>query len=90
MDSHREWIDRRGAQVKDLEENAEYHAAKDEQGPIESGIRQLENRLVQAEGIDPSGASHQPDPLRTGRPGSSRCWRSEAIGAACSAPPDGR
>ena len=36
----------------DLKENAEYHAAKDEQGLIEARIRDLENQLGNAEIID--------------------------------------
>lgn len=36
----------------DLKENAEYHAAKDEQGLIEARIRDLENQLANAEIID--------------------------------------
>lgn len=36
----------------DLKENAEYHAAKDEQGLIEARIRDLENQLANAEVID--------------------------------------
>ena len=35
-----------------LKENAEYHAAKDEQGLIEARIRDLENQLANAEIID--------------------------------------
>ena len=36
----------------DLKENAEYHAAKDEQGFIEGRIQQVESRLANAEIID--------------------------------------
>jgi len=36
----------------DLRENAEYHAAKDEQGLAEARIRDLEERLAKAEVID--------------------------------------
>lgn len=37
----------------DLSENAEYHAAKDEQGFIEAKIRDLEYKLAHAKVIDP-------------------------------------
>jgi transcription elongation factor GreA len=36
----------------DLRENAEYHAAKEEQGFIEGRIREIESRLANAEIID--------------------------------------
>jgi len=36
----------------DIRENAEYHAAKDEQGMIEAKIRQLETRLASATILD--------------------------------------
>jgi len=38
----------------DLSENAEYHAAKEEQGHNETRIMELENLLSKAEVIDPS------------------------------------
>jgi len=38
----------------DLKENAEYHAAKDEQGLIEARIRDLESLIANAEIIDVS------------------------------------
>jgi len=38
----------------DLSENAEYHAAKEEQGHNETKIMELENLLSKAEAIDPS------------------------------------
>jgi transcription elongation factor GreA len=41
----------------DLSENAEYHAAKDQQGMIEARISELETSLVLAEVIDPTTLS---------------------------------
>jgi len=38
----------------DLSENAEYHAAKDEQGLNEAKIKDLEDKLARAQVIDPS------------------------------------
>ena len=39
----------------DLSENAEYDAAKEKQGMLEARIRDMENKLSQAEVIDPAG-----------------------------------
>ena len=36
----------------DLKENAEYHAAKEQQGIVESRIREIESKLVDAQVID--------------------------------------
>lgn len=41
----------------DLSENAEYHAAKDQQGMVEARIRDLEHRLAQAQIIDPQSVN---------------------------------
>ena len=39
----------------DLSENAEFHAAKEQQSHIETRIMQVEDRLARAQVIDPSG-----------------------------------
>ncbi len=39
----------------DISENAEFHAAKERQGHVESRIRMVEDRLARAQVIDPSG-----------------------------------
>lgn len=39
----------------DISENAEFHAAKERQGQIESRIRMVNDRLGRAQVIDPSG-----------------------------------
>jgi transcription elongation factor GreA len=41
----------------DLSENADYHAAKEEQGMIEARIRYLETKVALAEVIDPASLS---------------------------------
>jgi transcription elongation factor GreA len=41
----------------DLSENAEYHAAKEQQGLIEAKIRHLEDKLARAQVIDTKGFS---------------------------------
>jgi transcription elongation factor GreA len=38
----------------DLSENAEYHAAKEQQGLLEARIKDMENRLASAQVIDPT------------------------------------
>ncbi len=41
----------------DISENAEYHAAKDQQGMIEARIKELEAKISRAEVIDPKRVS---------------------------------
>jgi transcription elongation factor GreA len=42
----------------DLSENAEYHAAREQQGFIEGRIKEIEQKLANAEIIDPSKLTH--------------------------------
>lgn len=42
----------------DLRENAEYHAAKEEQGMVEARIRDIEQKLSNANIIDPTKLQH--------------------------------
>ncbi len=42
----------------DLKENAEYHAAKDQQGMSEARVREIESRLADAQVIDVSKIAH--------------------------------
>lgn len=42
----------------DLSENAEYHAAKEEQGHLAREMREIEDKLARAEIIDPSKLNH--------------------------------
>ncbi len=48
----------------DISENAEFHAAKEQQSHSETRIRQLEDKLARAQVIDPSGPA--PDQVRFG------------------------
>lgn len=43
----------------DLSENAEYHAAKEEQAHLAREMREIEDKLARAEVIDPSKLNHQ-------------------------------
>lgn len=43
----------------DLRENAEYHAAKEQQGFIEGRIMEIEGKLSMAEVVDPKALNHQ-------------------------------
>lgn len=42
----------------DLKENAEYHAAKDQQGMSEARVREIESKLADAQVIDVSKIAH--------------------------------
>jgi transcription elongation factor GreA len=42
----------------DLSENAEYHAAREQQGFIEGRIKEIEGKLATAEVIDPANLPH--------------------------------
>ena len=44
----------------DLSENAEYHAAKEEQGLNEARVKDMEDRLARAHVIDPATISAAP------------------------------
>jgi len=47
----------RAKELGDLSENAEYHDAKDEQGMLESRIREIESTLIQAQVVEKNTAS---------------------------------
>ena len=48
----------------DISENAEFHAAKEQQAHIETRVLQIEDKLARAQVIDPSGL--EPDSVRFG------------------------
>ncbi|MEH6387472.1 MULTISPECIES: transcription elongation factor GreA [Pseudomonas] len=45
-------------ELGDLKENAEYHAAREQQGMVEARIRDIEGRLSNAQIIDPTTIPH--------------------------------
>ncbi|MES2818645.1 MAG: transcription elongation factor GreA [Pseudomonadota bacterium] len=45
-------------ELGDLKENAEYHAAREQQGMVEARIRDIEGRLQNAQVIDVSAIAH--------------------------------
>ena len=45
-------------ELGDLKENAEYHAAREQQGMVEARIRDIEGRLQNAQVIDVSSIPH--------------------------------
>lgn len=47
----------RAKELGDLSENAEYHDAKDEQGMMESRIREVQSTLIQAQVMEKNSAS---------------------------------
>ncbi len=52
------------ADLGDLSENAEYHAAKERQGQLEAKVRQIEDKLARAEVVETIG--QHPDRVRFG------------------------
>lgn len=56
-----EWIER-ARELGDLRENADYHAAKDEQGHNEARVRQLEAILKDAEVVEGGTAGDSVEP----------------------------
>ena len=50
----------------DISENAEFHAAKERQGHIESRVLQIEDRLARAQVIDAKDSGPPPEEVRFG------------------------